>query len=149
MNKNYRVARSKALKDVKVEVVPSDVFYRWSEASKKKGGQVKTSRVMKEEEFAEWEAFARQTPCVSYGIDSVSMLTKLFGRHVQTLHPLLIRHRNIHTWLSTKFLVLMILSPRPCLRAYRSARRSAFFKNLSDSQYWAPKPTIASPLRSL
>ena len=58
MNKNYRVARSKALKDVKVVVVPADVFYQWSEASKKKGGQVKTSRVMKEEEFAEWESFA-------------------------------------------------------------------------------------------
>ena len=61
MNKNYRVARSKALKDVKVEVVPADVFYQWSEASKKKGGQVKTSRVMTEEEFPEWETFARQT----------------------------------------------------------------------------------------
>lgn len=61
MNKNYRVARSKALKDVKVTAVPADVFYRWSEASKKKGGQVKTPRVMKEEEFAEWEAFARQS----------------------------------------------------------------------------------------
>ena len=60
MNKNYRVARSKALKDVKVSVVPADVFYQWSEASKKKGGQVKTSRVMNEEEFAEWEAFAQQ-----------------------------------------------------------------------------------------
>ena len=60
MNKNYRVARSKALKDVKVEVVPTDVFYRWSEASKKKGGQVKTSRVMQEEEFAQWKTFAQQ-----------------------------------------------------------------------------------------
>lgn len=60
MNKNYRVARSKALKDVKVVAVPADVFYQWSEASKKKGGQVKTSRVMKEDEFAEWEAFAQR-----------------------------------------------------------------------------------------
>ena len=60
MNKNYRVARSKALKDVKVEVVPTEVFYRWSEASKKKGGQVKTPRVMQEEAFAEWETFAQQ-----------------------------------------------------------------------------------------
>ena len=60
MNKNYRVARSKALKGVKVAVVPADVFYQWSEVSKKKGGQVKTPRVMKEEEFAEWEAFAQK-----------------------------------------------------------------------------------------
>ena len=60
MNKNYRVARSKALKDVKVVTVPADVFYQWSEASKKKGGQVKTPRVMKEDEFAEWEEFAQR-----------------------------------------------------------------------------------------
>ncbi len=60
MNKNYRVARSKALKDVKVHVVSADVFYQWSEASKKKGGQVKTARVMEEEKFAEWEVFAKQ-----------------------------------------------------------------------------------------
>nr|WKN37065.1 GH3 auxin-responsive promoter family protein [Tunicatimonas sp. TK19036] len=59
-NKNYGVARSKALKDVKVEVIPSDLFYQWSEVSKKKGGQVKTPRVMKEEEFAEWEAFVQK-----------------------------------------------------------------------------------------
>jgi hypothetical protein len=59
-NKNYRVARGKALKDVRVEVVPADVFYQWSEASKKKGGQVKTPRVMVEEKFREWEAFAKQ-----------------------------------------------------------------------------------------
>lgn len=60
MNKNYRVARSKALKDVVVEVVPAEVFYRWNEANKKKGGQVKTPRVMKEDQFAEWEAFAKE-----------------------------------------------------------------------------------------
>ena len=60
VNKNYRVARGKALKDVRVEVVPADVFYQWSEASKKKGGQVKTPRVMVEEKFRAWEAFAQQ-----------------------------------------------------------------------------------------
>lgn len=60
MNKNYRVARSKALKDVKVEIVPTDLFYQWSERSKKKGDQVKTPRVMDEEKFTEWEAFARE-----------------------------------------------------------------------------------------
>ena len=60
MNKNYRVARSKALKDVRVSTVPLNVFYRWSEVSKKKGGQVKTPRVMKEEQFKEWETFAKK-----------------------------------------------------------------------------------------
>ncbi|WP_445731406.1 GH3 family domain-containing protein [Mariniflexile sp.] len=56
-NKNYRVARSKALKGVKVEVVPTWVFYDWNAANKKKGGQVKMERVMNEEKFAEWETF--------------------------------------------------------------------------------------------
>ncbi|MDF9798282.1 hypothetical protein OKW21_003545 [Catalinimonas alkaloidigena] len=57
VNKNYNVARDKALKDVKVSVVPSDVFYQWNEKQKKKGGQVKMPRVMKEEEFQEWIKF--------------------------------------------------------------------------------------------
>ncbi|MFD2565110.1 GH3 family domain-containing protein [Aquimarina rubra] len=56
-NKNYRVARSKALKGVKVTTVPPLVFSEWSGAQKKKGGQVKMERVMSEEKFAEWEAF--------------------------------------------------------------------------------------------
>ena len=64
-NKNYRVARSKALKAIRVEVVPADVFYQWSEASKKKGGQVKTPRVMKEEQFRAWETFAKQASAKS------------------------------------------------------------------------------------
>ncbi|WP_334058786.1 GH3 family domain-containing protein [Polaribacter sp. P097] len=56
-NKNYRVARSKALKGVKVTVIPVDKFYAWSDLNKKKGGQVKMARVMKEDKFKEWEEF--------------------------------------------------------------------------------------------
>tara|TARA_R110000868_G_scaffold28633_2_gene107212 strand:- start:68244 stop:69764 length:1521 start_codon:yes stop_codon:yes gene_type:complete len=56
-NKNYKVARSKALKGVKVNMISPDVFYEWSGANKKKGGQVKMERVMGEEKFKEWENF--------------------------------------------------------------------------------------------
>ncbi|WP_378175558.1 GH3 auxin-responsive promoter family protein [Aquimarina sp. SS2-1] len=56
-NKNYKVARSKALKGVKVTTVPPMAFSEWSGAQKKKGGQVKMERVMSEEKFEEWEAF--------------------------------------------------------------------------------------------
>ena len=56
-NKNYKVARSKALKGVKVNIIPVDKFYAWSDQNKKKGGQVKMERVMKEDKFADWEAF--------------------------------------------------------------------------------------------
>lgn len=56
-NKNYKVARTKALKGVKVTVIPVEKFYAWNDRNKKKGGQVKMERVMKEEKFAEWEDF--------------------------------------------------------------------------------------------
>jgi len=59
-NKNYRVARSKALKGVKVTCISPNVFYEWNANSKKKGGQVKMERVMKEEKFAEWEKFVKE-----------------------------------------------------------------------------------------
>ena len=59
-NKNYKVARSKALEGVKVAFVPQNVFAEWSGANKKKGGQVKMERVMGEEKFREWEEFVTQ-----------------------------------------------------------------------------------------
>ncbi|WP_067150560.1 GH3 family domain-containing protein [Pseudotamlana agarivorans] len=58
-NKNYKVARSKALKGVKVTVVKPAVFHEWSGSNKKKGGQVKMERVMNEEKFEAWEDFAK------------------------------------------------------------------------------------------
>ena len=59
-NKNYGVARKKALKGVEVVTVPPEVFHEWSAKNKKKGGQVKMEKVMKEEKFAEWEKFVNQ-----------------------------------------------------------------------------------------
>jgi len=56
-NKNYKVARSKALKGVKVETINPEKFYDWNGRNKKKGGQVKMERVMGEEKFEEWEKF--------------------------------------------------------------------------------------------
>ncbi|MGJ8550324.1 GH3 family domain-containing protein [Winogradskyella wichelsiae] len=59
-NKNYKVARSKALKGVKVKVISPSRFHDWNERNKKKGGQVKMERVMGEEKFADWEAFINE-----------------------------------------------------------------------------------------
>ena len=56
-NKSYRSARKKALSGVEVKVIPKDYFYDWAEQKKKKGGQMKTPRMMKEEQFKEWEEF--------------------------------------------------------------------------------------------
>ncbi|MFL1012618.1 GH3 family domain-containing protein [Flavisericum labens] len=56
-NKNYKVARSKALNGVKVKLVSPSVFLEWNAKNKKKGGQVKMERVMNEDKFKEWEQF--------------------------------------------------------------------------------------------
>ncbi|MAP80670.1 MAG: GH3 auxin-responsive promoter [Aequorivita sp.] len=58
-NKNYAVARSKALKGVKVTTVNPNVFHEWNAKNKKKGGQVKMEKVMDKEKFSEWEAFVK------------------------------------------------------------------------------------------
>ncbi|APZ46579.1 GH3 auxin-responsive promoter [Polaribacter reichenbachii] len=58
-NKNYKVARSKALKGVKVTIIDVEKFHNWSDQNKKKGGQVKMERVMKEKKFKKWEKFVK------------------------------------------------------------------------------------------
>lgn len=59
-NKNYKVARTKALKGVKVNLIKPEVFYEWNARNKKKGGQVKMERVMNEEKFEDWEKFVQE-----------------------------------------------------------------------------------------
>jgi len=61
-NKAYKMARSKALKDVKVTLTKPDTFYKWVEKNQSKGGQVKVPRVMKEKEFEKWKLFADEQP---------------------------------------------------------------------------------------
>ncbi len=56
-NKNYKVARTKALKGVEVGVVGPEDFYSWSKEYKKLGGQAKIPRVMKEDAFNEFRAY--------------------------------------------------------------------------------------------
>lgn len=58
-NKNYKVARDKALKKLSVEIFPLDHFYKWSEEHKKLGGQVKIPRAMKQDEFREFGEYLR------------------------------------------------------------------------------------------
>ena len=55
--KNYKVARSKALKGVEVKIIPTAHFYKWSKEFKKLGGQTKIPRVMKEKDFREFEEY--------------------------------------------------------------------------------------------
>lgn len=59
-NKSYRSARKKALTGVEVKIIPKDLFYAWSEEENKKGGQVKTPRMMQDEQFEKWEKFIQK-----------------------------------------------------------------------------------------
>ncbi|MCF8218643.1 MAG: GH3 auxin-responsive promoter family protein [Bacteroidales bacterium] len=59
-NKNYKVARTKALEKIEAHLIPAHLFTEWTEKYKQKGGQVKMPKVMKEEEFKEWEKFVQE-----------------------------------------------------------------------------------------
>ena len=58
-NKNYRVARNKALKNIQLKSIPVVAFYDWAEQSKKKGGQMKIEKVMKEKKLSEFKEFIK------------------------------------------------------------------------------------------
>jgi hypothetical protein len=59
INKNYKIAREKALKEVFVETISPDLFLQWQAEFKKLGDQSKTPRVMKEEQFLQFENFIK------------------------------------------------------------------------------------------
>jgi hypothetical protein len=57
LNKNYAVARSKALKHIWVKVLPSKQFYEWLANEKQKGGQTKMPRVIEGKRFGRFRDF--------------------------------------------------------------------------------------------
>jgi hypothetical protein len=57
LNDDYKVERSAALKEIFVEVLPTDTFYNWMNMKGKMGGQNKFPRVLKKSLFEEWEQF--------------------------------------------------------------------------------------------
>ncbi|RED94906.1 GH3 family domain-containing protein [Marinoscillum furvescens] len=57
-NKNYAVARSKALEGVKVMRITKQCYHDYLERTKKKGGQVKTPKVMPEEKMRAFLSYA-------------------------------------------------------------------------------------------
>lgn len=56
-NKNYGVARSKALKGIKVKAIDKSAYHSFLEKDKKKGGQVKTPKVMPEDKMIDFLRF--------------------------------------------------------------------------------------------
>ncbi|MEI7594320.1 MAG: GH3 auxin-responsive promoter family protein [Bacteroidota bacterium] len=57
LNDDYRVERIAAIKDVFVEVLPTEVFYQYMKTKGKEGAQNKFPRVIKNNQLKEWEAF--------------------------------------------------------------------------------------------
>lgn len=60
LNDDYAVERANVLKEIIVEVVPNDLFIKWLRIHGKEGNQSKFPRVMKREQFAEWEQFVER-----------------------------------------------------------------------------------------
>lgn len=61
-NNNYAVARTKALSSVDVKTVAASDIYDWAGAKKKKGGQVKIPKMMKEDQFRDFASFVLGKP---------------------------------------------------------------------------------------
>ncbi len=57
LNDDYRVERIEAIKDVIVEIIPTQYFYEWMKDLGKEGGQNKFPRVLRGEHFDKWEEF--------------------------------------------------------------------------------------------
>ncbi len=60
LNDDYRVERIAAIKEVFVEVLPSEAFSRWMKIHNKEGGANKFPRVLKKNQLKEWEEYLRE-----------------------------------------------------------------------------------------
>lgn len=60
LNDDYKVERSAALKEIKLEVLPSQTFYDWMRLQGKEGGQNKFPRVLKKDKLESWVGFLQQ-----------------------------------------------------------------------------------------
>lgn len=60
LNDDYAVERGAALKDVIVDVLPVQTFYKWMESKGKVGGQNKFPRVIKSAQYDDWKDFISQ-----------------------------------------------------------------------------------------
>lgn len=57
LNDDYKVERSAALKEVFVDILPTQTFYRYLKLQGKEGGSFKFPRVIKKEKYESWSAF--------------------------------------------------------------------------------------------
>lgn len=76
LNADYATERTAVLKDVIIEIIPTDIFYQWHAKNGKMGGQNKFPRVMKKDKFEEWENFVKIS---NQGSVTVSLTKKNLG----------------------------------------------------------------------
>jgi hypothetical protein len=57
LNDDYRVERTAALKEIIVDIMPSNIFYKWLKVQGKEGGQNKFPRVLKNKQLENWLGF--------------------------------------------------------------------------------------------
>ena len=57
LNDDYKVERSAALKEVRLKILPTSIFYSWMELQGKIGSQNKFPRVLKKEKANNWKSF--------------------------------------------------------------------------------------------
>ncbi|NQZ75775.1 MAG: GH3 auxin-responsive promoter family protein [Ekhidna sp.] len=57
LNDDYKVERASALKELRINVLPTSVFYQWLESQGKVGSQNKFPRVLKKEKAQLWKNF--------------------------------------------------------------------------------------------
>jgi len=60
LNDDYRVERMEAIKEVCVNVLPSDIFYSYMKLEGKEGSANKFPRVLKNSRIDEWENFLKK-----------------------------------------------------------------------------------------
>ena len=65
LNDDYAVERKHALKDVIVDTLPTEAFYRWMKLQGKEGGQTKFPRVLKSNLLANWQQFVVEEALVN------------------------------------------------------------------------------------
>ncbi len=60
LNDDYAIERDHALKDIKVELVPSSLFIEYLRSKGKEGGQHKFPRVLKDDQLKDWQDFLKK-----------------------------------------------------------------------------------------
>jgi hypothetical protein len=65
LNDDYKVERSAALKEIFVNILPTNTFYNWMKMKGKEGGQNKFPRVLKKSQIEEWENYLKENSVVN------------------------------------------------------------------------------------